>query len=56
MDFDIRDGRTTVISEITIAINPKRSNNEDNDKDMVLDGEESTIHLLSLSLDGRALI
>ena len=56
MDFDIRDGRTTVISEMTIAINPKRSDNEDNDEDMVLDGEESAIRLLSLSLDGRALI
>ena len=56
MDFDIRDGRTTVISEMTISINPKRSDNEDNDEDMVLDGEESAIHLLSLSLDGRALI
>ena len=56
MDFDIRDGRTTVISEMTIAINPKSSDNEDNDEDMVLDGEESAIRLLSLSLDGRALI
>ena len=52
MDFDIRDGRTTVISEMTIAINPKRSDNEDNDEDMVLDGEESAIRLLFLSLDG----
>lgn len=54
MDFVIRDGKTTVTSELFIEPNTKAEgvNLED---DLVLDGDDSCVKLLSLSIDGKDL-
>ena len=55
MDFVIRDGKTTVTSELFIEPNTKAEgvNLED---DLVLDGDETCVKLLSLSIDGKDLV
>jgi len=50
MNFDIRDGRTVVESELTLVPN------DAGDGDLVLDGEADALTLLSIQLDGRDLI
>ena len=50
MDFDIRENKTTVTSKLTIEKNGKVESG-----DLVLDGEEDSISLLSLSLNGKSL-
>lgn len=51
MDFQIFDGCTTVTSVMTISPNDPAAL----DQDMILDGDESCVKLLSLSLNGREL-
>jgi hypothetical protein len=58
MDFNIQEGKTTVTSELFLKPNPVVSNNDNGNNDnnfMVLDGDETCVKLLSLSLDGRDL-
>eukprot|EP00536_Pseudo-nitzschia_multiseries_P005788 jgi/Psemu1/318729/estExt_fgenesh1_pm.C_1150001 len=62
MEFDIRDGKTTVKSKLTIDKNPKNSNknddewNPDDPHDLVLDGDETSVTLLEVALDGKPLV
>lgn len=49
MNFDIRDGKTVVESELTIVPN------EAGEGDMVLDGEADALTLLSIQLNGKDL-
>ena len=50
MEFDLREGITTVTSYLTISRNPNMPNG-----DLVLDGDESSISLVELSLGGKSL-
>lgn len=54
MEFNIYDGKTTVESELTIE--PNLAVDDVSKQDMVLDGDETCVKLLSLSLDGRDLL
>jgi hypothetical protein len=54
MDFNIRDGKTTVTSLLTIAPNPSAQLQKD--KDLILDGDETSVTLLHLSLNGKDLV
>jgi aminopeptidase N len=64
MDFDIRDGATVVRSELFLATNPNRNSDNSNsndsnskkDHDLVLDGDETSITLLSVELNGVPLL
>ncbi len=51
MDFNIRDGKTTVESDMTVEVNP----NGPGMGDLVLDGDETAVSLMSLSVDGKSL-
>jgi hypothetical protein len=53
MDFIIQDGKTTVVSELSFEPNPNASDSAD---DMVLDGDESSVKLMKLEVDGRDLV
>jgi aminopeptidase N len=53
MNFVIEDGKTTVTSEMTITPNEAVPNFQQ--QDMVLDGDESSVRLMSLVLNGRSL-
>jgi aminopeptidase N len=53
MNFVIEDGKTTVTSEMTITPNEAALNFQQ--QDMVLDGDESAVKLMSLVLNGRNL-
>ena len=53
MVFDIKDGKTSVTSEMKIVPNKVVADYEA--QDMVLDGDESAVKLYSLSLNGRVL-
>ena len=56
MDFNIADGETIVTSKLTIEPNPKfTALDGDESTDLVLDGDESSVSLQSLSIDGRTL-
>lgn len=52
MDFDIRDGATTVVSTLHLQPNPAGNQSDD----MVLDGDETCVKLLQLSINGRDLV
>ena len=54
MDFDIRDGETTVVSSMTVEPNPGFAD-DGGPTDLVLDGDETSVGLLGLSVDGREL-
>jgi aminopeptidase N len=54
MDFKIQDGVTTLTSKLFIEPNPAVSN--PSNQDMVLDGDETCVKLMKLSLDGRDLL
>jgi len=59
MDFDIRDGITVVQSELFLQKNPKLSSNDwnpDAAHDLVLDGDETSITLVSVELNGVPLL
>ena len=51
MNFDIHDGKTTVTSKMSIEANPNGSGAGD----LVLDGDETCVALMKISLDGRVL-
>ena len=51
MNFDIHDGKTTVTSKMNIEANP----NGLGAGDLVLDGDETSVALMKLTLDGREL-
>ena len=51
MDFNIQDGKTIVTSEMKIEANP----NGPGAGDLVLDGDETCVKLVSLEIDGKAL-
>lgn len=51
MDFNIQDGKTIVTSEMKIEVNP----NGPGAGDLVLDGDETCVNLVSLQVDGKAL-
>ena len=55
MDFNIHDGETTVTSQLTVEPNPKFTAQEGESSDLVLDGDETSVSLLSLSIDGKDL-
>lgn len=55
MDFNIHDGETTVTSQLTIEPNPNFTAQEGESSDLVLDGDETSVSLLSLSIDGKDL-
>jgi aminopeptidase N len=54
MDFKIQDGVTTLTSKLFIEPNPAVLN--PSTQDMVLDGDETCVKLMKLSLDGRDLL
>ncbi len=51
MNFDIRDGKTTVTSKMNVEANP----NGPGAGDLVLDGDETCVDLMKLSVDGKDL-
>jgi len=55
MDFDIRDGQTIVTSELFLEKNPKLEWDPDAEHDLVLDGDETSITLKSIELNGKPL-
>jgi hypothetical protein len=55
MDFKIREGKTTVESELFIDHNPAVDLKEGMNTDLVLDGDETAVKLLSVSLNDREL-
>jgi hypothetical protein len=55
MDFAIEDGKTTVTSELFIEPNKKAEGQVDLNDDLVLDGDETCVKLLSVSIDGKDL-
>ena len=55
MDFNIKKGKTTVTTEMTLAANPAASKGVDDITELVLDGDESCVKLLSIQVDGKDL-
>ena len=55
MDFVIHDGKTTVTSELFIEPNKKAEGVINMDDDLVLDGDDTSVKLLSVSVDGKEL-
>ena len=49
MDFSVEDGKTTVTSKLFVESNPIVENAES--KDMILDGDESSVKLLKLQIN-----
>ena len=56
MDFDVRDGETTVTTTMNFVENPKRVDDRTTEEDMVLDGDETSVWLVSLEMNGRSLV
>jgi len=56
MDFDIRDGKTVVTSELFLEKNPAQDWDPDAEHDVVLDGDETSITLIDIELNGKALV
>ena len=56
MDFDIRDGITVVKSELFLEKNPKLEWNPDANHELVLDGDETSITLDSIAINGKTLL
>ncbi len=62
MNFDIRDGKTVVTSEMKVELNPNNTNTNTNtntgDKvgDLVLDGDETAVKLMKLQLNDKDLV
>ena len=52
MDFDITDGKTTVTSEMFVEANP----NGPGAGDLVLDGDETCVKLMSVQMDEKDLV
>lgn len=55
MDFDIRDGKTIVTSELFLEKNPSLDWDPEAEHDLVLDGDETSITLLGIEINGKAL-
>ena len=57
MDFQIFSGKTYVESELTIQPNPKllKAWNSEIPHDLILDGDETSVTLLDIQLNGRTL-
>ena len=55
MDFKISEGKTTVESELFIEANPAVDLIEGMNKDLVLDGDETAVKLLAITLNGKEL-
>ncbi|KAG7343157.1 aminopeptidase N [Nitzschia inconspicua] len=55
MDFSIHEGKTTVHSELYIEGNPAVNLADGTDKDLVLDGDETAVKLLSITLNEKEL-
>lgn len=53
MDINIRDNKTTVTTELTLKGNPLVD--EENRHELVLDGDEASVALLHLSVNGKEL-
>jgi hypothetical protein len=53
MDFQIRDNKTIVTSELSLITNPASAAGDP--KELVLDGDETCVKLMSLSVDGKEL-
>ena len=57
MNFDIRDGKTTVTSEMTVELNSNTGKAAGGEiEDLVLDGDETAVKLMSLQIDGKNLV
>lgn len=57
LEFDIRDNLTTVRADMILAPNVNVDDDVDvTDDDLVLDGDESCVKLLSIEIDGRPLV
>lgn len=54
MDFNIRDGKTTVTSLLTVSANPNALQHQN--QDLVLDGDETSVSLLHLSINDKELV
>jgi len=54
MDFNIRDGKTTVTSLLTVSTNPNALQHQN--RDLVLDGDETSVSLLHLSINEKDLV
>ncbi len=54
LNFDLRDGKTTVVAELKIV--PNSAATEASGKDFVLDGEEDSVKLFSLKVGGKDLV
>jgi aminopeptidase N len=54
MDFKIEEGKTTVSSELFVE--PNQAVPDAIKRDMVLDGDESCVKLLSLQINGKELV
>lgn len=54
MDFNIHDGKTTVTSFLTISPNPNAHHQQE--QDLILDGDETSVTLLHLSMGGKELV
>jgi hypothetical protein len=55
MDFQIHQGKTTVYSELYIDDNPALNLSESMNRDLVLDGDETAVKLLSVMLNEQEL-
>ncbi|KAG7372290.1 aminopeptidase N [Nitzschia inconspicua] len=55
MDFSIHEGKTMVHSELYIEGNPAVNLADGTDKDLVLDGDETALKLLSITLNEKEL-
>jgi aminopeptidase N len=53
MDIDVRERKTTVAAELTLRSNPNYGGSA---RELVLDGDETSVKLLELRMDGRDLV
>ena len=56
MDFDIRDNLTLVTTEMTVVPNPNLKDGSGAVGDLELDGDETSVKLMSIRVDGRDLV
>jgi Peptidase M1 N-terminal domain len=59
MDINVREGRTTVATELVLIKNPSYGSSNDQapaSEELVLDGDESAVKLLELQMNGKRLV
>lgn len=59
MNFDIRPGQTVVTTDLTLQRNPDAgppASGNTNSNELVLDGDEAAVTLLSIAMDGKELV